>query len=88
MSKRLITEEFISKAKSIHGNKYDYDKVNYINARIHIKIYCNTCNKYFNQTPDKHINRKQGCNQCGIISTTKKHKSTSIKFMETNMIIA
>ena len=27
----LTTETFIEKARSIHGNKYDYSKVNYIN---------------------------------------------------------
>ena len=26
----MTTEDFIEKAKKVHGNKYDYSKVNYI----------------------------------------------------------
>ena len=29
MGKKLTTQEFIEKAKLIHGNKYDYSKVIY-----------------------------------------------------------
>ena len=28
--KKLTTEEFIEKAKQVHGDKFDYTKVNYI----------------------------------------------------------
>ena len=27
------TKEFIKKAKTMHGDKYDYSKVNYVNAK-------------------------------------------------------
>ena len=30
-----------------------------------MKIYCNTCQKSFNQSSFKHINCKQGCPKCG-----------------------
>lgn len=29
MAKKLTTEEFIEKAKEVHGDKYDYSKVVY-----------------------------------------------------------
>ena len=32
-TKRLTTEEFIFRAKNVHGNKYDYSKVEYINNK-------------------------------------------------------
>ena len=32
------TEYFINQAKEIHGNKYDYSLVNYINSNTKIKI--------------------------------------------------
>ena len=32
MSKRKTTEEFIAEAKAVHGDKYDYSKVNYKSA--------------------------------------------------------
>jgi uncharacterized C2H2 Zn-finger protein len=40
MSKKYTTEEFIKKAKNIHGNKYDYCNTNYINAISKITIGC------------------------------------------------
>lgn len=30
----MNTEEFIKKAKSIYGNKYNYSKINYVNAKV------------------------------------------------------
>ena len=37
----MTTEEFIQKAKAIHGDKYDYSKVEYIrqDAKVCIKGY-------------------------------------------------
>jgi hypothetical protein len=33
-NKKLTTEKFIKKAEKIHGHKYNYSKVDYINAQI------------------------------------------------------
>ncbi len=54
--------EFIEKAKKVHGDKYDYSKVEYINN--HTKV-CITCLKHgeFWQTPAAHL-RGQGCKFC------------------------
>ena len=40
MSKRLTTEEFIEKARKIHGDKYDYSKVEYKSATEKVIIIC------------------------------------------------
>lgn len=47
------TEYFINKAKEIHGNKYDYSKVIYINGKSKVKII----SEYgeFLQTPNSHL---------------------------------
>ena len=34
------TEEFIKKAKGIHGDKYNYTKVNYIDCNTKVCIIC------------------------------------------------
>ena len=59
--------EFIEKAKEIHGDKYDYSKVEY--NGYHTKV-CIICPKHgeFWKTPAKHISSKQGCPHC-----TKEH---------------
>ena len=60
---QLNTESFIEKAKVIHNDKYDYSKVNYINADTQIIIICKEHGE-FTQIPDFHINRKCGCPKC------------------------
>lgn len=60
--KRKTTEQFINEAKKIHGDKYDYSKVNYINN--HTKV-CLVCSKHgdFWITPAAHL-QKCGCKKC------------------------
>ena len=56
-------EQFISESKHVHGDKYDYSKVNYINNRTKVCIICPEHGEFW-QRPDKHIIRKQGCPYC------------------------
>jgi len=80
MRKVVTTEEFIIKAKSIHGNKYDYSKVNYLNVRTKVKIICYKHGE-FNQTPNKHL-KNSGCPKCGFISRCNKVRSNTKEFIE------
>lgn len=41
-SNKLTTEQFISKAKSIHGDKFDYSKTKYVNSETKVCIACPT----------------------------------------------
>lgn len=52
--KRYNTESYIKKAKRMHGDKYDYSLVNYVNDKTKIKIICNNCHKTFEQLPGLH----------------------------------
>ena len=56
-------EEFIKKAVKIHGKKYDYSYVLYVNSYTKIKIKCNKCGHIFEQTPHQHL-QKNGCPEC------------------------
>ena len=68
---KLTTSQFINKSKQIHGDKYDYSLVNYINNSSKIKIIC-PVHGIFEQLPTSHINQKQGCAKCngGVKLTT------------------
>ena len=55
-------EKFINKANEVHGNKYIYDKVNYINTIRKVIITCPEHGDFL-QTPNKHLNG-QGCPRC------------------------
>ena len=69
-TQRFTTEEFIIKAKEIHGDKYDYNKSLYVNYKTPISIIChkkgnnNIEHGEFLQTPDAHLNG-HGCPKCG-----------------------
>jgi len=39
-TKRLTSEKFIEKAILVHGLRYDYSKVNYINNKTAVNIIC------------------------------------------------
>lgn len=57
-------EDFVKKAKDVHGDKYSYDKSIYINSSTPVEIYCNECQEYFWQTPANHIYLEQGHEKC------------------------
>ena len=59
----LTTDIFIDNAKKIHGDKYDYSKVQYFNAKTKVNIQCNEHGK-FRQMPDTHLSGC-GCPKCG-----------------------
>ena len=66
MGKKLTTEDFIKKAKLIHGNKYDYSKVEYINSQTKVCIICPEHGEFW-MKPNDHLCRKYGCHKCGWI---------------------
>lgn len=83
-TKRLTTEEFIERAKIIHGDKYDYSLVNYINFSTKVEIICKTCGNHFWMTPGNHLYGEQGCPLCAIEHvkiTSKKNALTLEEFI-------
>jgi very-short-patch-repair endonuclease len=77
----LGNQKFIEKSKLIHGEKYDYSKVDYEKNNIKVEIICRDHGSYFQQ-PGAHL-RGQGCPDCCnnkksttedfIIKSNKKH---------------
>lgn len=59
---RSNTDDFILKARKIHGNKYYYNKVNYIKNSIHVDITCPSHGD-FSQAPSSHLSGV-GCPSC------------------------
>lgn len=59
---RITTEEWIKKAKEIHGNKYDYSKVEYRGSKEKVCIICPEHGEFW-QIPYNHLNGV-GCYEC------------------------
>jgi len=58
--------DFIKKAQDFHGDRYNYDKVIYVNAKIPVEIICSVHGSFF-QTPDTHLRKCKkggGCQKC------------------------
>lgn len=57
-------DTFIKRAREIHGDKYDYSKVEYKNSKEKVCIICPVHGEFW-QTPSNHLASK-GCRQCGL----------------------
>lgn len=75
------TEQFIIEAKQIHGDRYDYSKAIYINAKTKVIIICKMHGEFL-QSIDLHINRKSGCKKCADILRGQSRKFTTAQFIE------
>ena len=59
---KLITVTFIEKARKIHGDKYDYSKVEYVDSKTKVCIICPIHSEFW-QTPENHL-KGYGCSLC------------------------
>ena len=80
MPKKLTTEEFIEKAKQVHKDAYNYNKVKYVNAKTKVCIICPIHGEFW-QTPDKHLAGHK-CPFCNI-----KQKLTIEEFIKKANIV-
>ena len=75
MSKKITTEIFIERAKQIHGDKYDYSKVEYTGKDNKVCIICPEHGEFW-QIANNHM-RGTGCPKCGIKKVSNsKYKDT------------
>lgn len=91
---KMMFETFIEKAMNIeqHKNsdglhKYGYSHLeenwekDYKNQKEKISIYCNTCKKYFQQSPSEHLGG-HGCRDCANITTGNKQRKSEETFFK------
>ncbi|MCK5016982.1 MAG: HNH endonuclease [Candidatus Peribacteraceae bacterium] len=72
--RKLTTEEFVTKARMVHGDRYSYDLVDYRNIKTNITIIC-PIHGTFHQIPDNHLH-SNGCPSC-----SGKKKPTTEQFI-------
>jgi hypothetical protein len=78
-SKKKPLDCFIHEAQKVHGDIYDYQKVNYVNAHHKIEILCKE-HGVFQQSPNSHLHG-QGCPVCGIANQTKFTRKSKEDFI-------
>ena len=64
MAKKKTTSMFISEARSVHGDKYDYSKTTYINTHTKIIVICPIHGEFYT-IPCDHLHN-HGCPHCAM----------------------
>ena len=77
---KLTTEEFIKKARTVHGDKYDYSQTIYSWKFDNVRIICPEHGEFL-QAPRYHL-RGSGCPKCGRIRSDLLRRKTNQKFVE------
>lgn len=79
MPKKVTSQDFIAKARAVHGDKYDYSKVSYVSAKSNVTILC-APHGAFEQIPNNHLGGK-GCPECAKNSRWDGRRQTTEGFI-------
>ena len=80
MKKKIINEELIERFKKIHGDRYDYSKIEYVSMRSKICIICPEHGEFW-QTPHNHL-KGQNCPKCANISRGDSFRDNKEEFIK------
>lgn len=64
-------EDFIKDAISVHGNRYDYSQVNYVNNKTNVTVICPKHGP-FEIMPQDHLQKLNGCPKCSCSKGEKR----------------
>lgn len=80
---QLTTEQFIERARKIHGDTYDYSGCNYTSMNNKVRIICKN-HGIFEQNAGSHINPliKAGCPYCAGKSLFKGENDLQSQYPE------
>ena len=79
MPKKITREEFIKRSIEVHGNKYDYSKVEYVNSTTKVCIVCPIHGEFW-QRPYSHLTG-YGCDKCAIEYRSSLKTKTTEQFI-------
>lgn len=83
---RFNADQFISDARAIHGNRYDYSQVIYQNNSTPVEIICPEHGSFF-QMPVTHTKNKSLCPLCAIKNRATIRTKTTAQFIEDSRAI-
>lgn len=75
-----LAQQFVTQSKKIHGDRYNYSAINYVNRRTPVIIICGEHGE-FKQEPRRHLEGK-GCQKCGVIKCKKSLSRSVDQFIE------
>ena len=68
---RKTTPQFVEEAQRMHGEKFDYSEVEYVNTHTPVRIKCRQCGVVFMQSPASHLSGA-GCPRCSKKQTHRR----------------
>lgn len=77
----MTTETFVDKARSIHGDLYDYSNVEYKNSQTKVHVRDPDYGDFW-VTPSDHLYQGTGHPQRGFIRRNNKNRSTTAEFID------
>ena len=81
MSWNITTEEYIQRAKAVHGDKYGYELTEYVDRNTFITIICKKHGP-FKIHPYTHIRLGCGCSACARDKTINTLALTTESFIK------
>lgn len=82
---QVATEDFLQKSISVHGQKYDYSKVEYSGGKNNVTIGCPT-HGWFEQIAASHT-QGQGCPSCGVESRARLASKGTLGFIAEAVLV-
>ena len=80
MYKKKTSDTFVLQSRNVHGDKYDYSKVEYVNNSTKVCIICPEHGEFW-KTPKHHLHG-QGCSLCAKRDASIKRTLTTDEFIE------
>lgn len=68
---RLGVDAFVTRAREVHGDRYDYSKVEYQRSDVKVRIVCSEHGEFW-QTPFCHVTLGQNCPKCSAAAGGQK----------------
>lgn len=85
MPRKLTQEEFVERATQVHGGKYDYSKVEYVNNYTKVCIICPIHGEFWQQAGG-HLNGQE-CFECSRIHRKKKVYGVGVNDYEKPIVV-
>ena len=79
MGRKLTTKKVIERIKEVHGDFYNYTKVDYKNRNTKVVVICEKHGEW--KTTTEQLYRGQGCPECGLITQGEKRRLSQEDFI-------
>lgn len=74
-------EDFLSKCREVHGDRYDLSRVIYKGAKVKVNVVCRDHGSFW-PSPGNFTNRASGCPKCRDAQTSERSRNTFEQYLQ------